>query len=215
MAYEIHAIGTATTSIAQLEANIGKLPSDALRPRVCVAHTLYGRHTVQPMLTWWLGPGSVENISERVGFMIKQLSFPVVRVKIEALQSLAPAGHSLPAHVTSQYWEFHGKIRGADTYEQWQRAARLCAPFGCHLFWNDAKEGPRVPIIALRRYGCTKEAANGAMAELVCAIEDAGFALDERHAEWGLQDTCPALDGGWMFPAGGNPAHFLREVPAV
>ncbi len=166
--------------------------------RFCEARTRYGDYPVQPMLTWW-HVGDKAQILDQVA----ALKLPVIRVKIEALLSAGPETLTDP----DEYWEFHAKIRNAD----WAKAATICATgYGAHLFWNGAKFAqPPVPIIALRRYLCSKAEAVAAMDQLQEELAAAGFPTDERHSEYGVLDTNPALDGGWMFRSGGSKSDFL------
>lgn len=203
---EIHAIWGPEVTHSTLKELLSELPSSVLRPRIGEAKTHYGEHRSQPMLTWWQH-GPVDEVLK----IVSKLSIPPIRLKVEATPSSLKDDFTLvdPDH----YWEFHAKIFGASDDQAWRQAAQVCAPMGAHLFWNGCKEVP-VPIIALRRYQCSKAEAYEQMAQLETALQEAGFTLSERHSEWGLLDSNPELDRGWLYRSGSDKTDFLREVPS-
>ena len=211
-AFEIHAILDPETTHQQLREKLDRLPPTAHRPRICEAKTHYGEHPSQPMLTWWLY-GPAEDVTASATGTADALKS--IRLKIEATPSMVPDNFELDD--LSQYWEYHAKILGVDSEDLWDKAAQISAPFGAHLFWNGCKplpeSGTPIPVIALRRYLCTKAEANREMSELETALIEAGFSLTERHAEWGILDTKPELDRGWLYTSD-DRTKFLREIPA-
>ena len=209
--FEVHLITAPTVSIEELTALLPLLPEKATRPRVQVARTHYGQHPVQPMLTYWLH-GEEAEVRASVDATVKNLSVDVKRVKIEGLQSGVADDHALAD--MDRYWEFHAKIpAGAGDGEAWSEAAIICANSGAHLFWNGVKPGGPLPIIALRRYCCTKASAARDWQQLTSNLAAASLPVTEVHAELGILDTNPRLDAGWLFAAEGKQDDFLRCVP--
>jgi hypothetical protein len=41
------------------------------------------------------------------------------------------------------------------------------------------------------------------------------MSLEEVHYEYGILDTNPTLDEGWLFATGGKKTEFLTEIPCM
>jgi hypothetical protein len=198
---EVHLIAT---SLEALDGAVEKLAPYVTRARVGEARTRYGLHPSQPMVTYW-HMDTVENVLKLARAHAEDIG-NIIRIKVEALPSMRLSRGPLPDD--SQYWEFHGKVREGD----WEKAARVCAPFGCHLFSN---RDPSVPIINLRRYLVSYDEAKDDLAKLIAALKAEGMSLEEVHYEYGILDTNPTLDEGWLFATGGKKTEFLTEIPCM
>lgn len=210
MSHEIHVILPAETTRATMDDALMVLPETVIRPRVGVFRSRYGLVPYQPMLTWRF-PGTEAQVVAHFHATLAKLKtrVMVLRGKIEALMSEAP--EVLPS--AEHYWEFHAKVLGAEPV--WDDVAAVCAPFGAHLSWNDAKRGTAVPIVTLRRYApASKTDADAAMAQVSTALARAGYKLGELQREHCILDLNPSLDEGWLYPMGKPKTELLLCVPA-
>jgi hypothetical protein len=201
-AFEVHLIAR---TMDALEGALQKVPPSASRPRLGEARTHYGLHPSQPMVTYW-DSGVADDVIERARATAEAIG-GIVRIKVEGTTFNAgtPLG-VLPDD--SCYWEIHAKIVGGD----WDQAAAICAPFGVHLFWNGTKESARA-ITNLRRYRVSFSDAFKDQKRLEEALLAAGMTLEEVHFEYGILDTAPELDEGWLYARAGHKTEFLTHVP--
>lgn len=182
-----------------------------IQARATCAQTFYGQHPVQPMLTYWyVGLESDATLlAMSMSTNMTAFGMTVKRVKVEASLS----GHQVPEEATGcHYFEFHFKVDTPDN-NSWNRLANVCAKFAAHLFYNPySKTGTMMPVVTLRRYSTSKQAAVGELDELMKTIKSEGFQIvvgTER--EYSVLDTNVHLDDGWLFT--GEPEKFLTYVP--
>jgi hypothetical protein len=51
------------------------------------------------------------------------------------------------------------------------------------------------------------------MVRLVQALASEDMTIIEIHYEYGIYDSAPELDEGWLYPVGGEKEDFLKSIP--
>ena len=202
--YEVHLI----TIVKDIdESALETVPLNAIRPRLGEARTFYGLHPIQPMLTYW-ERGDEETVVNHAHETAAKVG-DVIRIKIEALPHSIPDLDKSKPIDKDKYWEFHAKLSGKD----WDECAKVCVRHGVHLFWNAAKPD-QTPIINLRRYGVSYEDACKDLDALLYDLEMSKIKTSEIHHEYGVLDTAPELDEGWLYAHGADKSDFMTEIPS-
>lgn len=207
--FEVHLI-TKPEYQSALFGYITNLNNDKLiRPRPTCAHSLYGNHPVQPMLTFWIN-GSVNEVTETVKGIESDMNnknIPVIRTKIESMAH----NDGVPDKCDQEhYFEFHFKVNIKNTGD-WNKLVELITPFGGHLFYNPYNKTLK-PIVTIRRYTSLTD-LESVYKTVIDVLKANGLESDSLEKEYSLFDSNVYLDQNWLFIE--EPRNFITQAKEV
>jgi hypothetical protein len=165
-----------------------------------------GMHQLQPMATWRevnMNLSTVQQNSRSIEKKLQESGFVVVRRKIE----VDPGNQDVPLndinvlqHHSQNYFETHIKLLRNRNSGQYQLIA-CCIKHGAHLSRNAFRHPDPTTeerFVTVRHYLRGRDTSHQLVQDLICDLQAIGEQIVECEFEYCVEDTCPALDQGWL-----------------
>jgi len=161
--------------------------------RAIATETVVGISEIQPMFTCVMTMNKKESIPNRLRALENLIARVVSDKNVSSTDTLDVKDKG--------YIEFHMKVHGIKTKEDWNDLAKFCAKYSVVLLFNRRSRNGPFPVTTYRQYRTNKKLFIESQNRIIEAFKAAGYRMSKIHMEISPDncDTEPGTDIDWAI----------------